>query len=94
MAITHDDRAFSTHPRGSLARGFVLGRDVSAYEWVSARLATLFVRGERSLPDERRPLGPAVAKLVIWIVVGIAFASIVTVAGGALVFRLYTGASG
>jgi hypothetical protein len=94
MAISHDHRGFATPAFGGTARAFVLGRDAPASRWIGARVTTLFSRGERALPEDRPPLAESLAKLVLWMVAGIAVASAAFVLGAALVVRIYTGAFG
>jgi hypothetical protein len=92
MAIRYEDGGFTPHPRDVLARGFVLGREPASYAWISARLASLFERGERGLQVDRPPLAATLAKLGVWLFVGVAATSVVAICIGALVVRIYTGA--
>jgi hypothetical protein len=83
MAIGYED--------WGLSRAFVLGRGTSPHAGRSARLASLLDRG---LSDERPPLALAVAKLAVWMLVGITVTSAVAVGVGAVIVRFYAGAFG
>lgn len=92
IGLNHGDLA--PRPGRGLARAFVLGTKAPAHEWTTARLASLFTRAERDHREERPPVASAVAKLIVWILVGIIVTSAVAVAVGALVARIYTSAFG
>jgi hypothetical protein len=94
MAIGYEDRRFVRRPGDVVARAFAFGGEAPPYSCISARLGSLFERGERGQPEDRPPLGPALAKLGGWLLIGTAATSVVVVCVGALVVQFYTGTFG
>jgi hypothetical protein len=94
MAIGYEARRFIRPPGDVVAGAFAFGSEAPPHAWISARLGSLFERGERGQPEDRPALAPALAKLGGWLLIGIAATSVVVVCIGALVFRFYAGAFG
>ena len=96
MASTYDQLARSPTPRVSrwTHASFVFGKPASRRESIAGVLVSFFELEGR---EDRAPgpaLVPALAKVFVWIVVGVAATSAGVVLLGALAVRIWTGAFG
>ncbi|HSJ49882.1 MAG TPA: hypothetical protein VLA90_01175 [Actinomycetota bacterium] len=94
MAVAQEEDRLPPPPGAALGQKFTLGRPATRLHALAAGFVSFWdlLRPERR--EDHPPLGLTVAKMLMWIVAGVAVTSAVFLAAGVLLVRLYTGAVG
>src|SRR5215211_406045 len=95
MASTYDELTRRpAPPEAGWRQGFAFGKPGTRHGSITHALVSFVELFQREHRDERPPIAPTLAKLLVWIITGIAATSAGVVVLGGLVVRIWSGASG